>query len=107
MHKITYQDQEITFSVSNNNIHIVDSYKIHNQMDMWEILKIIKEFCENEGYTYVRDNLSWLHEWGAHNWLYEKGISQERTGSVDLNETEGKFRLFVYKILSRLYFNRV
>lgn len=104
MKSFNYNEQKIEFSISQNNIHIKDSYKIKSYLDMWNILTLIKEFSDAEGYIYTRSVIDWIKEWAAHNWLYEKNIAPDRTGSVDLSETESKIRLFAYKILSNIYF---
>jgi hypothetical protein len=97
---IIYKNQEISFNLSSNNMHINESHKIEKKEDMLAILKEIREVANKEGYIYKRTNESWLKEWRAHNWLHLNEIEEDRTGSVDLNEDESKLRLFVYNILS-------
>lgn len=92
---------EVKFS--SNNIHIVASNKVRSEMDMKKILELVREAASAYGYVYKRTNKSWLTEWKAHNFLYDCNFQRERTGSVDLNEDEGKLRLLGYKALACLY----
>ena len=103
MHKVTYNNQEITCKFSASNVQIVDSYKIKKATDMIAIIKLIKTDAIERGFLYKRSVKSWLTEWKAHNYLYDHNIMQVRAGSVDLNEDENWLRLFGYKILSILY----
>ena len=90
----------VSFCYNKRNLKIVDSYKF-DKSDMLPILQVIRhKIVEDDGVIYSRSNESWFTEWRAHNVLYKAGIQKERTGSVDLNEDEGKFRLFCYKILA-------
>lgn len=52
---------------------------------------------------YTRSIKSLVEEWRAHNLLYKLGLFKSHTKDVDLNN-ESKVRLFIYKILSKLYF---
>ena len=103
MIKFTYNGKEIVCHLSNNNVQIVDSYKIRKSSDMISIIEFVKTEAEKLGFTYVRSNNSWLTEWKAHNYLYDHNIEQARTCSVDLNEDEGKFKLFCYSVLAFMY----
>ena len=103
MAKFTYNGKSITCNFSKNNVQIVDSYKIRKSNDMISIIELIKAEAEKLGFMYVRSNNSWLTEWKAHNYLYDHNVEQARTCSVDLNEDEGKFKLFCYNILAFMY----
>lgn len=85
------------------NIKIYDSAGIICTDDMIHILDFI---MADPLYTEVqrtRTLISYLTEWRAHNWLYERNISPECTIDVDLEEHEAKGRLYAYFILSILY----
>ena len=96
---ILWNGISVSFSYASNSLCIVDSYRF-KKSDMMPILQAIRKTVATEGYLYSRSYESWETEWRAHNVLYDLGIARERTGSVDLNEDESKFRLFCYKILS-------
>jgi hypothetical protein len=67
------------------------------------IVKAIRAEAKKKGYTYKRSNSSWVTEWRAHNYLYDKGKERARTRSVDLNENESRLKLLSYTALSLLY----
>ena len=94
---------EISYSLSKENVHIHDSYKIRNRETMHTTLENIRREAALQGYQYHRSNQSWVIEWRAHNYLYDKGIQQARTAEVDLNENEPLWRRACYCILSLLY----
>ena len=99
-----YKDLDIClFYDDNPSVRVCDSYKYGKD----EILKILtelhaneyyKHFCKETGYS--RTFRSQYREWKAHNLLYKFGIFPERTGSVDIDQNEPKWRRFVYAILS-------
>lgn len=96
---ILWNGISVSFLYTNNSLCIVDSYRFRKS-DMMSILQIIRKTIATEGYLYSRSYESWETEWRAHNVLHSLGIARERTGSVDLNDDESKFRLFCYKLLS-------
>ena len=103
MYTFSYNDLQIKYRLTNENVHIVDSYLIHDTIDMKNILIGIKDFAKEQGFIYKRSNGSWLAEWKAHNWLYDHGIEQDRTKAVDLNENESFIKRVCYRIISFLY----
>ena len=103
MFVLNYKGCVIKYTLSTNNIHIVDSYKIKKKTDMNAIIKLIRAEATKRGFKYKRSNSSWVTEWRAHNYMYERGIEKARTGSVDLNEDESKLRLVGYSTMSLLY----
>ena len=80
---------------NNNNIHIVDSYKVHN---IDEFLKELKDTLGNE-FGYTRSVNSWSSEWYAHNLLYKFGLFRSHTKDVDINEDEYKIARFIYALM--------
>lgn len=100
---LNYKDYTIKYTLSKNNIHIVDSYKIKKRADMNTIVKLIRAEAIKKGFKYKRSNGSWVTEWRAHNYMYECGIEKIRTGSVDLNEDESRFKLLSYSMMSLCY----
>ena len=103
MAKLIYNKYEITYTLSKNNIHIVNSYKITKKADMTAIVKLIRAEALRLGYKYKRSDSSWVTEWRAHNYMYDKRMDRARTGSVDLNENEGRLKLASYSAMSALY----
>lgn len=100
---VKYGKNEISFTASKSNVHIVNSYEITKKADMEAIVKLIRGAAKKAGLTYKRSNDSWVTEWRAHNYMYEKGMQRSRTGSVDLSEKESKLVLASYKVMSALY----
>ena len=100
---LKYGNYTIEYTLSKKNIHIVDSYKIRKKADMNGIVAAIRAEAKKKGYTYKRTNSSWVTEWRAHNYMYDKGQQRSRTGSVDLNEDESRLKLLSYSAMSALY----
>lgn len=100
---LNYGKYKITYTLTKNNVRIVDSYKICKKAEMNAIVKLIRAEAKKLGFTYSRSNSSWVTEWRAHNYMYDKGVSRAQTGSVDLNENEGRLTLASYKVMSALY----
>jgi len=88
----------------NKNIHIKNSYLVTDENEMLKmLLEIRNEAKLHRNTNYKRSIISWIKEWKAHNLLYNLGYQKERTGSVDLDESESAFRLIVYTVLSLIY----
>lgn len=100
---LKYGKYVIEYTLTKGNIHIVNSYKITKKADMNGIVKAIRSEAQKKGYKYKRSNSSWVTEWRAHNYMYNKGIEKARTGSVDLNEKESKLKLLGYSLMSLRY----
>lgn len=103
MPKVKYGKYEISYTLTKNNVHIVDSYKVTKKADMEAIVKLIRASALNLGFKYKRSNSSWVTEWRAHNYMYDKGMDRARTASVDLNENESKLKLLSYNAMAALY----
>lgn len=100
---LNYGEYEISYAVTKNNVRIVDSYKICKRADMNAIVKLIRAEALKMGFKYSRSNSSWVTEWRAHNYMYDKGIDRARTVSVDLNENESRLKLISYSLMSARY----
>ena len=100
---VKYGKYEISFTLTKGNVRIVDSYKITKKADMNGIVKLIRAEATKAGFKYKRSNSSWVTEWRAHNYMYDKKIDRARTASVDLNENESKVKLASYNVMSALY----
>ena len=97
---------EIFFTYGDNPcLTIKNSHKVTSDSAMEIVLKYIHRSGEyarlvNSGYT--RTFSSELREWKGHNFLYRMGIKPERTGTVNIDQNEPKWRRIVYAILSVL-----
>lgn len=100
---LKYGKYEISYTATKGNVKIVNSYKITKKADMNAIVKLIRAEASKLGFRYSRSNSSWVTEWRAHNYMYDKGVERARTGSVDLNEKESRSKLASYKLMSTLY----
>lgn len=78
-----------------NNIHIVDSYRVKN---IDSFLDKLKEAIGND-FKYTRTLNAWSDEWYAHNLVYKFGLFRSHTKDVDLNEDEYKLAIFLYKLV--------
>ena len=87
----------IKYSVSADNVHIENSYRVKRVEDMRDILIRIRA---STMYQYKRTDDSWVNEWLAHNWLYSLEYEKERTGSVDLSEKESRWRRLAYNVIA-------
>ena len=103
MYTLQYKNFTIQYKLSKGNVQIVNSYKIKKKADMNAIVKAIRAEATKKGFKYKRSNSSWVTEWRAHNYMYDKGKERARTGSVDLNENESKLKLLSYNAMSLLY----
>ena len=100
---LKYGKYEVTCHATKDNIQIVNSYKIQKKADMTAIVKLIRAEAQNLGFKYKRSNSSWVTEWRAHNYMYDKRIDRARTTSVDLNDNESKVKLASFALMSALY----
>lgn len=100
---LKYGNYTIEYTLTKGNVHIVNSYKIRKKADMNGIVAAIRAEAKKKGFTYKRSNSSWVTEWRAHNYMYDKGQQRSRTGSVDLNEGESTLKLLSYSLMSARY----
>ena len=89
---LKYGKYEISYTATKDTVKIVNSYKITKKADMNAIVKLIRAEASKLGFRYRRSNGSWVTEWRAHNYMYDKGVERSRTGSVDLNEKESRLK---------------
>lgn len=100
---LKYGNLRITYTATKNNVQIVNSQRITKKSDMNAIVKLIRSEAAKLGFKYKRTNSSWVTEWRAHNYMYNKGIERNRTKSVDLNENESRTKLLSYTLMSLRY----
>lgn len=89
---------DVSIEYDENNIKIIDAYKIRHKKDMRLILKLFKI---NTAYYSRRTIKSWIKEWKTHNRLYKLGLFKSHTKDCDLEENEKWYRLLTYQILGR------
>lgn len=100
---IDYKDKLIKATLSSNNTHIEDSYKIKSIDDMQNILWELQLRVSNRMAINKRGIWSMTHEWRAHNLLYSLGIQRDRTKSVDLDINQPWYIRLAYPIISMFY----
>ena len=103
MYTLTYNGMTIKVKFSAKNVQIVDSYKVRKVADMKAIIKLVKAEAKKRGLKYKRSDSSWLTEWKAHNYMYDKGTERDRTASVDLDEGLGTLKKLAYALLAIKY----
>lgn len=86
------------YTVTTNNIHIVNSFEIKSRKEMKKLLEKIKSEYPDCA-VFKRKFSSLIAEWRAHNRLYKWGIEPERTRSVDLNIPLKWYVQLAYRIL--------
>ena len=103
MYTFEYKGMTIQVKFSAKNVHIVDSYKVRKVADMKAIIKLIKAESKKQGFKYKRSDSSWLTEWKAHNYMYDKNVERNRTASVDLEEGLGLAKSLSYSLMASRY----
>lgn len=84
--------------ITENNIHIEDSYQIKSKPKMREVLYAIQH-NHPECSSFKRSYKSLIAEWRAHNRLYRWGIKRDHTADVDLNYLLKWYMELIYRIL--------
>lgn len=85
-------------SITENNIHIENSYNVSTEAEMRKILFSALPYTK-----ITRSTTSCIREWKAHNVLYRWNIARSRTADVDINENETNFHKLCYFFLSLLF----
>ena len=75
--------REYSYAISNDNVHIVDSYTI-SKADFDAVLKLLRARHQN-CQVWLRTNKSLRREWATHNLCYAWNIKRAQTADVDLN----------------------
>ncbi len=70
------------------NIRVKDSYKINNNNDRKNIIRIILDYEKRYPSDWDRSYKSMLFEWKVHNILYQLGYNKKRTSEVDFNNED-------------------
>ena len=101
---IKYSEYIINVLLSINNTSIIDSYRIRSIHDMVNVLKRIRNTCDNSYAIHKRSIFGMVNEWRVHNLLYFLHIKRRRTGTVDLNINQSIWTKIAYTLLSVFYF---
>lgn len=101
---IKYSKYIINVLLSANNTSITDSYRIRRIDDMVNVLKKIRNTCDNSYAIHKRSIFGMVNEWRVHNLLYFLHIKRRRTGTVDLNINQSILAKIAYTLLSVFYF---
>lgn len=91
-------NDDIKYVISENNIHIENSYTITKEGYIKNILTNLKDKIGNHIVFQKCTINSLTKEWIAHNVLYKLHIARSHTKSVDLN-IERWYRILCYNII--------
>ena len=101
---IKYSEYLIDVLLSTDNTSIIDSYRIKRINDMVNVLKKIRNTCDNSYAIHKRSIFGMVNEWRVHNLLYFLHIKRKRTCTVDLNINQSILVKIAYTLLSIFYF---
>lgn len=91
-------------NVTQNNIHITDSYVFQTTKDIDSVLDSIrKEYTTEQCSVLKRSNKSLKREIRGHNLLYSLGLFKSHTKDVDLNYPTIWYHTLCWNILSPIY----
>jgi len=71
------------YTITNNNLHLVDSYKISKNRFDGELNRI--RGIHPSSQVWKRKRYAMKLEWATHNGLYALGIKRDHTKDVDIN----------------------
>nr|DAF63770.1 MAG TPA: hypothetical protein [Podoviridae sp. ctz6O13] len=101
---VYHNGMKIKAGLSYNNTQIFDSYKVRKKRDMEEVIQKIRQASDIPALAVRRRTVKGMvHEWKAHNLLYELGIARDRTKDVDLDIGNPWYKVLGYRILSIPY----
>jgi len=89
---------DIVCKVTEDNVKIIDSYKITSKSKMIELLYTI-QYKHPECKSFKRSYRSLIGEWRCHNILYRLGIEKDRTKDVDLDAYPNWLYKLIYWII--------
>lgn len=73
------------YTLTYNNLHIKDSYKVHKCQMRKELTKVRDLSSAGETIVLERSFFSLKMEWICHNFLYKIGYKREQTKDADLD----------------------
>lgn len=77
--------EEIKYTLTENNLHIEDSFKVRKREMKAVLLHIFLAEYGSLSKVWQRSSFSLQMEWIVHNFCYSLGIAKERTKDVDLD----------------------
>lgn len=84
------------YYINDDNIHMIDSYKI-SKYEFKDILNRMRSKFTNNVLK-NRSNYSLICEWSIHNLLYNFNIYKSRTKDTDLNHPQPLYIKIIYNI---------
>ena len=87
----------VKYNITENNIHIFDSYLV-SKKDFKTILKTIASENETNNVVLNRSIFSMEMEWSTHNFLFCLNIEKERTKDVDFEYPQTLINKILYYI---------
>lgn len=91
----------VEFSVSTNNVQILNSYKVPKKY-FKRILNEIKSRYSDNNVFKNRKIQSMMFEWATHNFCYKINYQRQRTKDVDLNYPQNKMTNIAYNVIGCL-----
>lgn len=97
--------EDVDIVITENNIHIHNSYEIIYSWYMKHILDTLEKYLKESNITMDnplnhRSKWSMIREWIAHNNAYNIGIMRDRTAYVDLNFPQKWYMKVLYFMCS-------
>lgn len=71
------------YSISSNNLHIINSFDYRKEEMLGVLFKICNRHADSKVWTRTFESLE--NEWCVHNALYRLHVLRSRTADVDLN----------------------
>ena len=87
----------INYTISSNNVHITDSYKV-SKTYMPIVIKELKNEYPDNLVLKNRKKISLIFEWSVHNFLYNLHIARSHTKDVDLEYPQKWYYKLGYNI---------
>ena len=89
------------YTVSDNNLQLIDSYKVSKKRFDGELNRI--EAIHPVSDVWKRSRCSMKLEWATHNGLYALGIKRDHTKDVDINYPQKWYAKVGYTICGALF----
>lgn len=85
--------------VTDDNISIIDSYRVVDDRDKLDIIEdLLRSF---PWFDETRSSKDMLNEWRVHNFCYSINFKRKRTISVDFELRQNKILKFLYWLVSK------
>lgn len=98
---------DLNYTITNNSLHIENSYKTTNTFNMKQMLLLIRNKNISKNYDILkRTDKNLIREWKSHNLLYNFHIMRNHTASVDFEYPQHLLFKVIYFIISIFYNNK-